>query len=50
MSQNIKNPKYNLELERILDNYLKLKEWKYYFDEFKIQMKNYTIIIYFPFS
>lgn len=36
MSQNIKNPKYNLELEKILDNFPKLKEWKYYFNEFKI--------------
>ena len=36
ISQNIKNPKYDLKLEEILDKFPKLKERKYYFDEFII--------------
>ena len=42
ISQNIKNPKYDLNLEKILDKFPKIKERKYCFDEFKIGNEGFT--------
>jgi surface protein len=36
ITQNIKNPKYNLYLEKIFEDFPYIKERKYYFDEFII--------------
>ena len=44
ISQNINNPKYDLKLEEILDKFPKLKERKYYFNEFKIGNEEFIFI------
>jgi len=52
ITQNIENPKYNLNSKIILKQFPKLNERKYYFDEFIIgnqilvSKKQYSIIIY----